>query len=197
MAPTLLANQGTQVFLVNPAGTASQNFSRTLVSNGSLNADAIDDLVVSASVAAVNKVYVYFGGSTFAGLSTCVAPACQQVSMPGATTFSDQFGTDIAVGDVGDTTTNDLIVSSPTFNPGGAATTGRVFIFFGGATPIDTSVFVELRGVVASGLFGRAAQVIGDIDKDGIGDLAITASGAGEGAGRGRIYLFKGRTKAQ
>lgn len=192
-APSALANNGTKVSLVNP-GMPGQNYGRLVVSNGSLNGDAIDDLVVGASAANTNKVFVYFGRTGFSGLTNCPAGSCQEIGLPG-TASSDQFGVEISVGNVGDTPSPDLIVGSAFFNQGGTApNTGRVFIFFGGANPIDTTGFIELRGTGTQTLFGRSAQVIPDIDKDGIPELAIGAPA--ENSGRGRIYIYRGRTRA-
>lgn len=201
-SPQTVANEGTKVSLTNPSMTAGQNFGRLVVSSrnlqnpsaDSLNGDAIDDLVVGASAATTNKVFVYFGRAGFTGLTTCPAMSCQEINLPG-TASSDQFGAEISVGNVGDTASPDLIVGSPFFNQGGTApNTGRVFIFFGGGATLDTAMFIELRGTGTQTLFGRSAQVIPDIDKDGIPELAVGAPA--ENSGRGRIYIYRGRSRA-
>jgi hypothetical protein len=185
VAPTPLANLSTVDALVNPTAVISQGFGASLAI-AKLNGDTIDDLAVGA--AAANRVYLYFGRTGFGPLTACAAPTCQILVLPG-TSSGDNFGTSVAVGNVGDAAPG-LVVGSHTFS----TNLGRAFLFFGGASPIDAAGFVEFRGATASAQFGRAVHVIGDIDGDGFGEVVIAAPN--ENAGRGRVYIFKGRTKA-
>jgi hypothetical protein len=184
-APTGLANLGTQVAFSNPTGL-SDLFGNALIANGSVDGDAIDDIVVSARTS--NVAYVYFGG-TLAPQTTCTMPACQTIALPGTST-GDDFGREVAVGNIGGSASPDIAVGSRNYN----GQQGRTFIFFGGARPVDTTNFVEIRGNVAGGQFGRPF-VLPDIDGDGVGELAISAPLEGTSF-RGRVYIFKGRNKA-
>ncbi|MFT3841451.1 MAG: VCBS repeat-containing protein [Myxococcaceae bacterium] len=186
--PTPLANPGTQDVLTNPSGTPSQLFGVATAANGSLDGDAIDDLVVSA--AAADSVYVYFGNASFGTSAACNATThCQTITG----TAGDYFGSDVAVGNVGDTTAPDLIVSAPLFNAG----QGRVMIYFGGANPLVTTSPIEIDGDPADQNygFGISVKVIPSIDSDAIGELVIASPFAANG--QGMVYIFKGRTKAQ
>lgn len=187
VAPTAFDNQGTKDGLVNPTGVGAQSFGRLLASNGSLNGDAFDDIVTASTTA--GTVYVYFGRSAFGALTTCAAPNCQAIGLPVTSVGDTTFGSDFSVGNVGDTAAPDLLVSSPNFT----TNTGRAFLFFGGASPIDTTSFIEFRGPTTGIFFGRTAQIIPDINKDGIGEIAIMSN---ENAGRARVYIYKGRSKA-
>lgn len=186
--PTPLANPGKQDVLTNPSGTPSQAFGVATASNGSLDGDAIDDLVVSANAA--DSVYVYFGNANFGTSAVCnAATHCQTITG----TAGDYFGTDVAVGDVGDTTAPDLIVSAPLFNAG----QGRVLIYFGGTNPLVTTSPIEIDGDPADQnySFGLSVKAIPSIDSDAIGELVIASPFAA--GGQGMVYIFKGRTKAQ
>ncbi len=186
-APTVFNNPGTQDILSNPTGTTNQGFGRVLAANGSVNGDSLDDLLVGVNGS--RSVYVYFGASGFGSQTGCPAGACQTISLPVALS-GDNFGTDVAVGDVGDTLASDILVGSSTFN----SAQGRAFLFFGGANPVDTTTFIQFRGSTTLTQFGRPVQIIPSIDSDAIGEIVISAPG--ENSGRGRIYIFKGRTKA-
>ncbi|MBX7097497.1 MAG: FG-GAP-like repeat-containing protein [Myxococcaceae bacterium] len=176
--------------LTNP-GAAGAAYGRQMAV-GKLNGDTLDDLVVSAESA--NRVYVYFGSASFfTASSTCTLPACQAIDLPGGAT-TDNFGTDVSVGQVGDVAAEnkpDLLVSDSTYS----GATGRAFLFFGSSTTsIDTASVVEFRGSAAGTSFGRAVRAIQDLDGDGLGEIAVAAPS--ESTPRGRIYIYKGRSQA-
>lgn len=193
--PASLANVAVDT-LLNPTGTAAQGFGRAMAS-GALNGDAVTDLIVGADAAA--RVYLYFGGAGFAGTApSCTvgtpSASCQVVTVPG-TASGDNFGIDVAVGQVGDSAAEnkpDLLVGSSTY----ASSLGRAFLFFGGTTSaLDTATFIEFRGPAAGSDFGRSTQVLPDIDNDGLGEVAIATTQ--ENGGRGRIYIYRGRSVSQ
>ncbi len=192
-APSALPNPGSQVTFTNPTAVAGQAFGNVLNANGSIDGDAFDDLVVGAESA--NRVYVFFGGPALGSQTSCPVPPtatspCQDIALPG-TAMSDNFGTEIAVGNIGESAASDIIVSSR----GYSSSTGRAFIFFGGSRPIDVANFVEIRGQVSNADFGRAF-LLPDLDGDGLGEIALSAPLEGAGF-RGRVYIFKGRSRAQ
>ncbi|MFZ5468727.1 MAG: hypothetical protein ACOZIN_04740 [Myxococcota bacterium] len=194
VAPTALNNRGTQHTFTNPMATANQSYGSTLAAGGSLNNDAMDDLVVAASNAApAGAVYVYFGGA-LVSQTTCTAPACQKIEPydAAAAGAGSSFGADVSVGNVGAVGTEnkpDLVVGASGFN----SSQGRVFIFYGtaSATTMDSAnSYVELRGNAGSS-FGIAARVIPDLNNDGLSEIAIAAPG--ESSNRGKVYIFNGR----
>lgn len=191
-APPAVANPGTTDTLTNPSGVSDQ-FGTNMAAAGSLNNDAFDDLVVSAFSQA--KVYVYFGGTTFTTQTACAGAVCQLITIPVAKLpANESFGNSIAVGKVTDTAAPGIIVGSANYN----ASQGRAFLFFGGANPdagtyVDDSSWVEFRGTTLSD-FGRSVAVLPDVDGDGIAEVAVTAQNFN--SARGRVYIYKGRTKA-
>ncbi|MBK7862799.1 MAG: VCBS repeat-containing protein [Archangiaceae bacterium] len=192
-APAAVANPGTLVTLSNPTGTASQTFGNSIYVNGSIDGDAFDDVVAGNS--SVNLVYVYFGSATFASQTACDAAGtstasstCQTIAHPNAVV--EGFGTEIAVGNFGDTAAADIAVSALGFNA--SPYFGRTFLFFGGARPINTASYVEIRGEVSNTFFGRPFTVP-DVNADGFNELAISAP-ASSGV-PGAVFIFKGRSK--
>ncbi|MFT3714234.1 MAG: hypothetical protein QM817_41760 [Archangium sp.] len=178
---------------VTLSGVASSAFGQTLAL-GRLNNDTVNDLVVAAPNRATNigSVYVYWGGAGFATQATCTAPACQEIQPPDG--LSGLFGTDVSVGNVGDSAAEgveDLLIAQPTFS---SASTGRAFIFFGttGAS-INTATFIEIRGAANSN-FASSARIIPSIDGDTLSEIVFSAHGFG--GGQGRVFIFKGRTVA-
>ncbi len=172
--------------LAAPTSGAGKLFGFVTAANGSLNSDAVDDLVVSAQAA--DRVFVYYGGSSFGN----AAP--QEIQPPDSVLGA--FGADCSVGNAADdgtgSTKKDLLVGSPTAN----MSAGRALLFFGrnqpqlGTTAADYVVFA---GNAASQL-GRSAQIVRDLDGDGIDDIFL--AGDNENSNRGRVYLFYGRSEA-
>ncbi len=81
---------------------------------------------------------------------------------------------------------------------GGGTDRGRIYIYFGplsatGSIQNDTAD-VKITGVENSGQFG-IIQAVGDINADGLDDLAFSAFTAnGAGTSRGFVYVFFGRS---
>ncbi len=198
-APTALTNFWS-VTASASAGTASLGgvsgtaFGQNLAL-GRLNNDAISDLVVAAPNRATNigSVFIYYGSASFGAQATCVSPACQEIQPPDGQ--AGLFGTDVAVGNVGDTASegrDDLVVGQPTWS---SSSTGRAFIFFGSGTSatINAATYVEIRGASGSN-FASTARIISSIDGDALSEVVFSAHGFG--SGQGRLFIFKGRTVA-
>ncbi len=156
--------------MTNPTGTAGDGFGDAIAVNGSVDGDAFDDIVISAKYAATTTsgstghVYVYFGGPALGSVTSCPTPAtatstCQDITIPVAQHVrqDDNFGAQVAVGNIGDSPAADIVVSSLTAN----SYAGRAFIFFGGARPIDTTSFVEIDGPTNGFFFGQAYILAG------------------------------------
>ncbi|MDP3157054.1 MAG: Ig-like domain-containing protein [Archangium sp.] len=194
-APTQVLNAATETQLSD--GVAGSAFGASVNASRDLSGDGVNDIVVAApttSATGVGAVYVFRGGATLTNQATC-GTGCQQILPPDGQ--AGQFGADISVGNVGETG-NDLIVAQPRWS----ANLGRVFIFFGGAGNIDTTQFIEIRGTAQSTFFGSSARVIQSIDGDALDELAISTptwdlTNANTALRSiGRVYIFRGRTRA-
>ncbi len=190
-APTALANTWSEIVLT--VAGAPTDFGHTVLLNSNVTGSSEKDIIISApSRGNVGSVYVFTGSAGLASQSTC-GTGCQELTPPDNTgTF---FGGDVSsAGNLGDdatdsTTANmaDIVVGQRSYS-----TIGRVFVFFGSTGNITRSI--EIRGD-ANNLIGWTATAIADLDNDGLGEIAIPAYLYG--GGRGRVYIFKGRSFAQ
>jgi len=69
----------------------------------------------------------------------------------------------------------------------GAFNSKTVYIYMGSATGYPSTPTATITGLTLG--FGTSAQIIGDIDSDGLPDLAIGSPNEGNGM----VYIFKGR----
>jgi hypothetical protein len=196
-----LPNMLSSITLSNPdAGTNGYGLH---LAKADFNGDGADDLVVATPCIVIDPtmppacsttlsgtVYVYWGGGSFGS-----APPQPLVPPDGQIRF---FGADVSTGNVGDIMNDvprpDLIVGQPSWHYNTPqAGQGRVFIFFGHTgnqfDPVNHSI--EIRGRAGGTQFGAAAQVIPDINGDGLSELLISAPF------EDRAYLFYGRSEVE
>jgi hypothetical protein len=187
------ANLWTPVTLTGPAGAA---FGRSLATEGSLDNDNIFDVVVGAPSrnSSNGAVFIYSGASALGDQSTC-AVGCQEITPPD--TVGREFGWDVStagnVGDVASEAKNDLLIAQR----GSASVTGRAFLYFGstsGTIATTAGTYVLFRGDLATDRFASATKIIKSIDGDALDEVMINAHNAN--GGRGRVYIFKGRSRA-
>ena len=118
-----------------------------------------------------NRGPVAFAGPTAAHfnstiLSTGVSGEMYGYSLDGSTSLDGDAYSDLVVGG---------------FN------SNTVYIYMGSVTGYPSSPTATIAGATVG--FGRSATIVGDIDSDGLPDLAIGSSSDGGGT----IYIFKGR----
>lgn len=197
--PSAVANPGTRYTLANPHPSASsgQGFGRVQAARGSVNNDGLDDLIVGFSQSSGSPLpeaaFVYYG-SADGGFATQTP---QQLSAPDAVTGA--FGFDVSMGNAADLTAgegkSDVLVAAPL----ASTSAGRAYLFFGSATASQLSTaagnYVVFLGPVAGATMGVSAQIVGDINADGVGEVVLTAPSVD--GNRGRVYLFYGRLISQ
>ncbi len=157
----------------------------TALSVGDFNADGTVDLAASTSRYSTNtgRVYIFHNDGS---IPTTAATA--DVTITGNAT-SDFFGDALTSGDLNGDGETDLIVGAYGYNPGGAADTGRTYIFHNdGSIPTTAATAdVTITGAAASDKFGKSL-VTGDLNADSKTDLAIGA--IGHSTSTGRTYIF-------
>ncbi|MBX7114411.1 MAG: VCBS repeat-containing protein [Myxococcaceae bacterium] len=193
LAATVLSNPG-----LPDGGATAGLFGIVMSSKGSVNNDNFDDLVVGTdnAVNTGNIAYVYYGSA--AGLSSgnrqaISCPSCTANPDGGSPTVAAHvFGGDVSMGNVGDDASgakSDVLV--------GARGGSLVYLFFGtgtGATlDLGASNVIKFQGIVGNEL-GRTAQIIDDINGDGLDEILMAAPRAN--GDRGNVYLFYGRSIA-
>lgn len=80
----------------------------------------------------------------------------------------------------------------------GTSAGGFARIYFGSATGLSATNFTEFHGAASDGRFGTTVASVGDINNDGVGDIALAEPGpTTAGSTRaGIVYLFFGRPAA-
>lgn len=172
---------------------------------GDVNADGLDDVVVSApstdvgDAERVGHAYLVFGKADDQWVSVF-----QLAGGNGGATFEgegegDYAGTGADAGDVNGDGIDDLVVV--TNHPTAGEYSGRAYVIFGdpGLTTTPLSSIASGNGgfaidAEADGDSLQVARGIGDLDGDGLGDIAVGAAGGdGDTCDTGRVYVVYGK----
>jgi hypothetical protein len=203
------AEEGVTILHVWRGEAALDQFGWEAVDAGDVDGDGVHDVLTSApfhreatgpeatvdgapEVTQVGRIYVYSGRSG-AGLFTRTGAS------------GEQLGTGLsALGDVDGDGTPDLLVGAPCpgvapagATPGTAAPPstepGRAYVLSGK----DGAVLRRFDGEAADDLFGEQVRGLGDVDGDGVPDLAIAApQHDGAHAEAGRVTVCSGKSGA-
>ena len=153
-----------------------------------MNGDGYADVVVGAmgTNSNVGAAYVYLGGP--GGLSTNATP-----SLAGPGGANGFFGCSVSgAGDVSGDGYADIVVGAFEVSSG----TGAAYVYLGGGSGLSTSPIAIANPNPPSGgnpgFFGFAVAAAGDVNGDGLDDVAI---GADENmGGLGMAYVFSGKS---
>ncbi|MFG0315634.1 MAG: integrin alpha, partial [Planctomycetota bacterium JB042] len=172
---------GKQLHTIDGTATAEQ-LGWSLTAVGDLDQDGLAELAIGApgaagTVANAGAVRVHRGANGAAWSKVLGSVA------------GGRFGSSVALaGDVDQDGGPDLVIGAP-FASGGAGTTGMAFVH--GATGAG---ILKVSGAAVDDRFGAAVAGIGDVNGDGVPDLAAGAPGSDAAAlDAGAVLLFDGK----
>ena len=170
-------SDSTEITNTNKSSTYTNylGFGRSTASVGDVNHDGFDDVVVGAnSYGGANGdaglVYLFLGGAN--GLQ---ANAARKLSPKG----NNDFGISMSsAGDINNDGFSDVIIGSY----------GKVAIYLGHKSGLSQEPLELIHDNEIVG-FGNRVAAAGDVNKDGIDDVLITASGDGKSGGKVFVYM--------
>lgn len=153
---------------------------------GDFNGDGKDDLLVGAQGynGGAGRVLVYNG--TASGLS-----ATANKTLNGDQAAAN-FGHAVAAVDVNGDGYDDAVISAHAYD-NGQTNEGRVYLYYGSNSGLNTTPGWFGESNVASALYGFSVANAGDVDKDGFGDFLVGAPNyGGTASNQGIVYLYYG-----
>ena len=165
-----------------------------------INGDGLSDIVIGA--AGAGEAYVVFGSTA------PFAATLELSSLNGANGFrivgvaAEDFARDVdAAADINNDGRADIIIGSRETDAPAGVDSGRAFVLFGqtsfaatiNVTTLNGANGFAINGAAAGDNFGHSVSSAGDINGDGIDDIAIGAIAANGG---GETYVLFGRTGA-
>jgi hypothetical protein len=155
-------------------------FGISVATAGDVNRDGYADVVVGAQRhnGSTGRGYVYLGGPS--GLATTAATTLTGEAI------GNEFGYSVATaGDVNGDGYADVVVGAHWYGN----STGRAYVYLGGAGGLAMTAATTLTGEAANDEFGRSVATAGDVNGDGYADIVVGAYWYGIGTGRAYVYL--------
>ena len=166
-----------------------------LASVGDLNLDGYPDLFVGAWGDDTNGSFAGAGWVVHGPVSGEIDLADEEIFFLGEKS-GDNAGTALSsAGDVNNDGWIDLLIGAPNYDPGGAVSTGGVYLLYG---PHDESLELDvadafMQGEATADYAGQRVEGAGDLNGDGFDDMIIAAWGNDTGgSAAGAVYLVNG-----
>ena len=173
------------------SNNASAQFGYSVASAGDVNGDGYGDVIIGAPThhnpdIEEGRASVYLGSATGLGLVPAWTAEGNQVSA--------LFGHSVAsAGDVNGDGFGDVIVGAR-FYDNGQTKEGRAYVYLGSASGLSSSPVWTAESDQADAEFGRSVAAAGDVNRDGFGDVIVSASyyDVTMGDNAGKAYLYAG-----
>ncbi|HMQ70343.1 MAG TPA: FG-GAP-like repeat-containing protein, partial [Ignavibacteria bacterium] len=159
--------------------STGNNFGVSVSLAGDVNGDGYADVICGAYGfnSSTGKAYIYYGGA--------IMNSGVDVAMTGESA-SNFFGNSVSsAGDLNGDGFSDVIISSF----GYSGSTGKVYVYFGGAVMNNVSD-VTMTGETTNSSFGISVASAGDVNGDGYPELIVGAYGYNSNTGRAYFYNY-------
>lgn len=198
---------------LQPTSLVGALFGFSVSKAGDINNDGFDDVVVGAPgdhvnltvglgtvSAAVGKVYIYYGNTFDGNINTePVVSLSVNLQQPdfgilAVTPVNPLYGFSVSnAGDVNDDGFADIVVGSPAyFNLVGLTIAGRVDVYHGSGTGLNTTPARKITGGFIGGLFGYSVSAAGKVNNDAFDDIVAGAPASIGIVAVGSAYVFHG-----
>ncbi|MFI5172727.1 MAG: FG-GAP-like repeat-containing protein, partial [Chitinophagales bacterium] len=179
-----------------PAKTLQSNkdeasFGFSVSTANDVNGDGFDDVIVGSyshgtEVNYNGRAYIYHGSAS--GINGNPVATCIN------TQTDEHLGYSVSTaGDINNDGYSDILVSSVYFSAG-ETNEGRVAIYEGSATGINTIPVLTLEGNQAETYFGTSVNTAGDVNNDGFDDIIIGANYFDSGeTNEGAAFVYHGK----
>jgi hypothetical protein len=161
------------------------------VAAGDVNKDGFADVLIGAPFGGPNRngaVYVFFGGRSLSSRPNLTLPNPRPASDPDVR--DSTFASSLAAADLNGDGYADIIVGDP------SQSYPRVYVYLGGPTVSTTPALILQESVPRTGSYFGYALAAGDLNGDGIADLAVGAPAISEdseeGQRAGQVHVFYG-----
>lgn len=157
----------------------NNNFGCSVSSAGDVNNDGYSDVIVGAGWYSTNvgRAYIFLGGANMDN--------SPDVVMTGE---GGHFGVWVSsAGNVNGDLYSDVIVGAYRYG----SSTGRAYIFYGGAS-MNNTADVVMNGEASNDLFGMSVSTAGDVNGDGFSDVIVGSAHDFSEPSKGKAHIFFG-----